>query len=81
MVYKTESKMGITIEIGVFRKSVGGKRDGRSNSTGKKAQVTEEGKEPVIREGATLKELTRKIRKEFKIPPSVTINPSGTTNI
>jgi hypothetical protein len=81
MVYRTESQMGITILVKPYRKSTGMKGCGRGGSTGKKADVTKIGEEAITLYGDSFKDLCKKIRGQFKIPPHVTINSSGETYV
>jgi hypothetical protein len=80
MVYRPETpKMGITISIKPYRKSRGMKGCGRGGSTGKKAEITQEGKEAVILLGSTFKDVCRQVRAQFRIPSGITINPDVTS--
>ena len=70
---RSVTKLGITIEIKPFRKSSGG-NNGRKGGTGKKAIITQEGKEAVELRGSSFKDVCVQIRSRFNIPPHLTIN-------
>lgn len=83
MVYKAEpEKLGLVISIGTHRKhgngAVGG---GRNSSTGKMATVVRARFPPVTITAPTRKELMRKLRKQFNIPPGLVINERGVTEL
>ncbi len=79
MVYSTTPKLGLTITVKPYRKSSGMKGCGRGGSTGKKAEVSQAGEQPVTVYGDSFADLCKKIRAQFKLSPSVTINSSGIT--
>lgn len=83
MAYTRERPaMGIVITITTHRKrgngAVGG---GRKGSTGKKAVIIVEGYDPVTVTGNTTRDLLKQVRKQFDIPPHITINEKGETRI
>lgn len=81
MVYRATTKVGITILVKPYRKSSGMKGCGRGGSTGKKAEISQAGRDPVTLYGDSFKDLCKKIREQFKIPPGVAINSSGPTYV
>jgi hypothetical protein len=76
------AQLGLTIEIKTHRKEGNGaKGGGRKGNTGKKGIITKQGEEPITVTGNTARELLGKIRKQFKIPPHVSINQKGMTSL
>ncbi|MHB1163129.1 MAG: hypothetical protein ACYCZZ_01175 [Minisyncoccota bacterium] len=53
---------------------------GRAGSTGKKAEIIQEGQETVVLRGSSFKDLCRKIRDQFGIPSHIMIS-SGVTHL
>ena len=73
-----ESK-GYIVAISTFRKSKGGKRDGRSNSSGKVGRIFKDvagvrGEQVFVCEGPNFKDVSRQLRGSGIIPTYVTID-------
>lgn len=83
MVYKTEvPKMGLTITISAHRKyGNGAVGSGRKNNSGKKATVSKDGCDDVVITGNTTKDLLKNVRRQFNIPPNISIGEKGETRI
>jgi hypothetical protein len=78
--------VGLIIVVTTFRKSKGGKRDGRSNSSGKRGQIFRNsngqcGEKLFDDKGATFAELSKKLRKTGLIPEYAAIKHCGVTHI
>ena len=79
-------RVGLIVLVKSFRKTKGGKRDGRNNFTGKIAKVFKDengmcGDEIFSTKGATFKEVSKELRKSGFVPSYVTINTEGVTHI
>lgn len=82
---RERAKLGRIVTITAKRKGNGAKGGGRKGSSGKKGviyQVDEDGKKTELARasGATLKELSRELRKTGLIPEYVSLNSKGDTS-
>jgi len=83
---REEPKLGLIVVITTFRKTKGGKRDGRSNRSGKMGRIFmnkngRRGQEIFRAKEATFQLLSRTLHGAGKIPPGIAINNSGETYI
>lgn len=82
----SKPKVGLIVVISTFRKTKGGKRDGRNNFTGKVGKIFRDnggtrGEEVFRAKEATFKEVSRALRESGFIPSYASINSSGETFI
>jgi len=81
-----KEKLGYIVVVRIFRKSRGGKRDGRNGSTGKILEVFEDrnGMRGTLLkrfDGPTFKHVSRDFRNGMNIPTYVTFSEKGETRI
>lgn len=79
-------KLGLIVVVTTYRKTKGGKRDGRNNFSGKKGRIFRDnngqrGEELFSAKEATFKELSKVLHASGHIPPNVTIQSHGETYI
>lgn len=83
---REREKLGFIVVITTFRKTKGGKRDGRNNFSGKMGRIFRDnngrrGEEIFRAKAPTFQELSRTLHGAGKIPPGIAINNSGETYI
>jgi len=79
-------KLGLIVVVTTFRKTKGGKRDGRNNFSGKKGKIFRSdngrrGEELFSEEAPNFKELSRILHGKGGIPSHIAINSYGETHI
>ncbi len=83
---REEPKLGLIVVVSTFRKSKGGKRDGRNNFSGKKGVIFRNengrrGEELFCAKEPNFRELSKTLHGAGKIPPHIAINSHGETHI
>jgi hypothetical protein len=79
-------KLGLIVVVTTYRKTKGGKRDGRNNFSGKVGKIFRDnngqrGEELFCAKEPNFKELSRTLHGEGKIPSYIAINSRGETHI
>ncbi len=85
-MYKDRPKIGLIVQVRKFRKSKGGRRDGRSGSTGKILEAFEDnngtrGKRLYYFKGPTFAHVSKDFRNAANIPTYVRFSRDRITHI
>ena len=79
-------KLGLIVVVSTYRKTKGGKRDGRNNFSGKVGKIFRDnngrrGEEIFCAKEPTFKDLSKTLHDAGKIPPHIAIRSRGETHI